>query len=216
MGRDDWYRRTTWTESDRAKFWARIGRCRRRSNKAQYLRIQASALKEIGLVDEASELFRRVLTEYPEPIELALVHHQLGNCLLTIGDVDGALNEFRAAVIAERNYPNMRTGAWLAFGRLVAETERRDLYDEFLHYLAENKAARTFDAKLSFPVDRYSLSATLAIINRDRGDLTTAKEFARQALAAANASNSGFRYHPALGLVENTRSALHAKLQELV
>lgn len=215
MGRDDWYRRTTWTESDRGDFWARIAKTRKPASQAQYIRIQASVLQESGLIDAAIDLDRRLLAEFPEPFELAVTHYELGKCLLTKGDIDGALDSFRNAITAQRDLPTVQTKAWLAFGRLVAETGRKDLYDEFLTYFGERESQRAFASELSFPIDRYELAATLAIIHRDLGNQKKAVEFAREALAAASAQESGFRYHPNIGLVENTSSALHKNVIEL-
>lgn len=56
MGRDDWYRRTTWTSEDAEAFFDRLNRSRGLESKAQYVRIQALDLEEAGLIEPASSL----------------------------------------------------------------------------------------------------------------------------------------------------------------
>jgi hypothetical protein len=48
MSKTEWFRRTTWTPEDEASFRARLKRSRGSFHKAQYLRIQAEHLQEVG------------------------------------------------------------------------------------------------------------------------------------------------------------------------
>ena len=129
---DEWYRRTTWTKDDQADFEARLARARKRS-RAQYLRIQASHLMEADnpqLTSAALELLNRMLAEYPSDIEVAQAHAQRAECYIRLGEVDNAIEAFRSALAKEREFPNVRTTAWLDFGWLVIERGLPELYDE--------------------------------------------------------------------------------------
>jgi hypothetical protein len=68
-GRHDWYRLTTWSESDRQGFEARLSRSRK-ANRSQYLSSQAWHLFSVGLFDESLVLLRRMFNDYPNPVEL--------------------------------------------------------------------------------------------------------------------------------------------------
>ena len=46
MSKDDWFRRTTWSDEDERAFFARLVRSRGIFRKAQYLRIQAVTLRK--------------------------------------------------------------------------------------------------------------------------------------------------------------------------
>jgi hypothetical protein len=59
-----WYRKTSWTESDREDFETRFARTRKAS-RAQYLKIQAWSLFEAGLVRESLSLIDRMFSDYP-------------------------------------------------------------------------------------------------------------------------------------------------------
>ena len=65
-----------------------------------------------------------------------------------------------------------------------------------------------------FPVDRFRLHAAFALICIAQGEPALAREHAQLSLAAAAQEDSGFRYHPAVGLVgtqyEHIREQLSA------
>src|SRR6185312_4454064 len=101
----DWFRKITWTESDRADFFARLARARGATHKAQYLRIQAVHLQHTGHLESvraALELLDILIADHPEPTQLALAHMQRGECLSTLGDHDAGLTAHREALAAER------------------------------------------------------------------------------------------------------------------
>jgi hypothetical protein len=66
-----------------------------------------------------------------------------------------------------------------------------------------------------FPVERFKWHAANALIKAALGDSKAAKNHAIDALAAAEASHSGFRYHPNVGLVEKKYKTLQNKLLAL-
>ncbi len=212
MGRNDWYRRTSWTEADQAEFFARLNRSRSPSNRAQYLRIQAWYLQQVGTPDmlrAAMDLLDRVLKEHPETFDLALVCLQKAECFLALGELEAALEWFRKAMQREREKPNVRTAAALKFAWTVVERGLTDLYDEALAAL---EGYVELNRRLVFAYERYLIQAVRAVIAEERGYPEMARELARRALEAAAQTHSGFRYHPKVGLVHDTDTAIHARL----
>ncbi len=216
MGRDNWYRRTTWTESDREAFFARLNRSRSASTKDQYLRIQALYLQKVGteeMLRAALELLDLLLEQSPDSFQLASAYLQKAECLLALGDKAGAIEYFRKALQREREYPSVQTTAGLEFGWMIVEQGLSHLYDEALEAIqayAERKPGPMF------PYQRYVVNAVRAIIAEERGYHEIASELAQRALNAAAQTHSGFRYHPKVGLVQNTDNPIHCRLLEIV
>lgn len=116
MGHHDWYRRTTWSQHDREEFQARLERSQGSSSKAQYLRIQAWHLAEAGHFNFAIELLDQMLTEYADPMQLAMAHLQKADCWVKLGQDEAVVVEYCAALQSERELPNVQTFAYLDFG----------------------------------------------------------------------------------------------------
>src|SRR5262249_12695215 len=130
MSKTEWFRRTTWSDADRDDFDARLKRSRSAANKAQYLRIQAGHLADAGHHAGAIELLDRLFSEFPERLELTQARAQKAKSLAELGEIEAAIEEYRAALQAQRDFPNVRTNAWLDFGWLVVERQLTDLYAE--------------------------------------------------------------------------------------
>jgi len=211
MNRQEWFRRTTWTDSDHADFNARLKRSRGASNKAQYLRIQAFHLAEAGHHTAAVELLDRLFTECPERVQLADAHLQKAAALAVLGQVDAAIDEFRRALQSERDFPNVRTNAWLDFGIFIVERELSDYFDEALLILEEFRD----DSGVSFPSITHCYCVIRALIADARGDATMARDYARQALAEALKAHSGLSHHPRVGLVGTKSKRFERKLRAL-
>jgi hypothetical protein len=126
-----------------------------------------------------------------------------------LGRTDEALAAFRAALAAERSQPNVHTLAYLGFAELVLAHDRRELYPEALATLDE------FGTDEVFPATQYRSAASRALLHEALGDPTRARQCAALALAAAAKTESPFRYHRKLGLVESADSKLQAQLQRL-
>lgn len=194
----DWFRRKSWTNRDRDEFFLRLKRSRGQSSKAQYLRVQAAELLAVRTEENAraaTMLLEILLTEYPEPGEIAIAYKLLGECCERQGRHGEALSCYRKALDQQRNYPNALGGAHLRFALLVAEHRMRDEYDEALAILDE---WGSFD---DFPSMTFQVWAARSMIYRDKALKPQAVECARRALEAATAKHSGFRNHPKLGLV---------------
>ena len=137
MSKTEWFRRSTWTDADREEFNARLKRSRGASSKAQYLRIQALHLAEAGHHEGAIELLDRLLTQFPDSIEIAQAHAQKADSLAELGQTEAAIEEYRTALQRQRDFPNVRTNAWLVFEWFVVEKQLTRLYGEVARVLEE-------------------------------------------------------------------------------
>ena len=81
------------------------------------------------------------------------------------------------------------------FPYLVARDEIEDEYAFAVTVLEDRKD------DVAFPLDRFMWHASYALISSKRGDQARTTNHAKQALVAAEAKKSGFRYHQNLGLV---------------
>lgn len=208
----DWFRKTTWTETDQIDFFARLQRCRSAANKAQYLRIQANHLEEVGspeLLQSALVLLEKILNEFPTSFELAQTYSQKASCLAKLGKIDEALSFYRLAINTEKKFPRVGTRAWISFGRVVAENKLTTFFTEALDIL---KAQPTV---MEFPADTYEKSGICAIISAQRGETEAAKNLAVSALKAAAEVHSGFRYHPTVGLVRDKESRFYKSIEAI-
>lgn len=206
----DWFRKTTWSEADQADFFARLRRSRTVRNKAQYLRIQAYNLEEIGspeLQRAALTLLEKILNEFPVESQLAPTYSQKASCLGKLGDIDGALESYRSVFDTERKYPRFRTRSHIQFGRLVVENRLTDLFDEVLTVLDEFKLNG-----IEFPADVYEESGIRAIIAAHKRENEKARKLATEAVTAASLAHSGFRYHPTVGLVRNKETPFYKSI----
>jgi tetratricopeptide (TPR) repeat protein len=198
VGKVEWYRRSSWTPDDQADFQARLKRSRGSFHKAQYLRLQALALQEVGtepLLTAALSLLDQLLRDHVDASQLASAHQQRAECLADLGRYEEALISYRAAFEAQRNAPNWRTEAYLGFGELVLGLKLRDMYREAVTVLEE------FGGGEVFPASQYRHATIRALTCDATGDLAGARLYAGRALAAAAKAESPFRYHRQLGLV---------------
>ena len=198
---NDWFRKTSWDEADQADFFARLKRSRTAGNKAQFIRIQAGHLEGVGSPDflrAAIKLLDKMLAEFPERFELASACSQKASCLAKLDEIDQAVVYYQRALETEREFPNVKTNAFLEFGKLVVENNLTRFFDEALEELKE------LDSRgIKFPSDVFQAFGIRSIIAAKRGETGKAKEFAKVALEAAAKAHSGLRYHSTVGLVRD-------------
>ncbi|HEX4438571.1 MAG TPA: tetratricopeptide repeat protein [Thermoanaerobaculia bacterium] len=204
----EWFRKSSWTAEDREDFFAHLERARP-SSRGQYLRLQASHLQTAGLHREALELLETLFEKHPEQAELAIAHLQKAECLGALGRVSEAIEEFRAALHAEDEFPSAQTYAWIEFPWFAVKHHARQLYDEAVRTLGRP------DRSPLFPVDRYRINAIHSLISDELGDAPAARDYARSALAAEAETRSGFRYHARLGLGADPDPEIHARVVAL-
>ena len=188
--REDWYRSAEWNDAIEAAFRARLKRARR---KEQYLRIQASYLSK-----RYPDIALRLLDEYfsmPDKFDNAVAHQQRAEALLLLGRRDEALEAYEAALRRETEFPQLRSHTYLDYPYLVAVDRIKMLYERVLEILDARKG------ELMFPVDHFMWHAARALIFSDQGSQSEAREEALAAIIVADVEHSGFRYHPAIGLV---------------
>ncbi|HEU4642573.1 MAG TPA: tetratricopeptide repeat protein [Gemmatimonadaceae bacterium] len=208
----EWFRRTTWTPDDAADFAARLARSRGAARRAQYLRIQALHLHEVGspaLTAAALQLLDQLLALYPERSQITAALNQRAACLVDLGRPAEALESYRQALATRRAHPHQGDDGYLDFGELVLALRRDDLYDTALAAIDE------FGDGAPFPVQRYRQAAIRALIADARRDAATAREWARAALDATAETESPFPHHRKLGLVARVDPDVHERLREL-
>jgi hypothetical protein len=197
--RDDWFRRTSWTESEQSEFEKRLARARPHG-RTQYLRIQAWTLVETGdteLVKAGLVLAERFLVQYPEDLLAAWVHVTCAEAHEKLGEVSMALASYRKAIEAERKLPNVVTNGAIGFSWLVTRRALVSLYSEAESLLLEFPTNNSI-----IPVHRYRYHAIRAVIAAAKGYASQAREDATLALETASATHSGISRHPTVGLVD--------------
>jgi len=212
MGNEDWYRRRTWTAADQEAFRARLRRSRSDFHRAQYLRIQALSLQETGdrgLCTSAIGLLDELVSTYPDASQLAAAHLQRAQCLDLLESPDEAATAFRAALEAQRLFPNWQTTAPLDFGMFCVRRGMESLYEEGVAMLDE------FAHESPFPAAQFQEAVVRAVVAEHQGDVRAAGRFARMALDAAARESTGLRFHKRLGLVGKVPGPLRKKLQRL-
>lgn len=204
VGRHDWYRSTKWDDAIAEAFEARLRRSR---DKAQYLLIQATALEDthpsvsLALLDRYFAL--------GDSFHVSQAHVVRAKALLASGRIEEALAAYEAALQSEVERPFLLTTACLDLPFLIATLSLRDRYSRALELLAAHRD------RVVFPRERFQWHAAHALIAADGHNADLAVAHARQAVDAAGAEHSGFRYHPDVGLVGESDLRVVARLQEL-
>ena len=208
MGRDDWFRKQAWSTQDADDFQQRLQRSREARSKAQYLRIQAVHLAEVGLHEPALALLSQLLRDVPEPFELASTHLQRAQSYVALGDYERAIECFRESLVAEDACPYVRPGTPLEFAWFIVTWERIDLFSEVEPLLLRHEGKHG----VTFPVERFKCAAARALVANSDGRVMDARRFASDARNAAKEQHSGFRCHPDLGLVGNVPAGIAQRL----
>lgn len=209
MAKPDWFRNESWNDKIRESFFARLDRCRSNFNKAQYLRIQAVHLSK-SHPDAAGELLDLMFSKYPEKSELAMGYVQRAEILINKQQILEAIKWLKMALEQQRCYPNALTRAHLILGKLVVESDLKELFDEAKRVLSEFKKVN------AFPIDFYESYGIEAIITFENGEKDFASQLALKAIEMANKNESDFRYHKSLGLVKDKSTKFHKKLLDIM
>lgn len=191
MSRDDWFRNTTWDDKVAELFEAKLRRARR---KGQYIRIQACTLVQSHPL-VALELLDRYFAQEDERFDDAQAHVDRATALLALGRLDEAAGSYEAALKTESRILNMLTQAYIELPYLIAVRKISESFTRALELLERHKD------RLTFPVDHFKWHAAHAIIAGVTGNRSKAREFANTAFEFASKDQSGFRYHPTVGLV---------------
>lgn len=204
MASDDWYRNKEWNDRIEEAFFGKLNRAR---DKAQYLRIQASYLSSTK-----PNVALRLLEQYfrlPDNFDHAQALVDRASAYISLGDIPNALESYEAALRREEESPKLQTQAYLDLPFLIATRKLSEQYDRCLEVLNRYKDRNMF------PVDVFRWHAAKALVLAELADMAGAKDEAIVALAASEKDKSGFRYHPAIGLVGDKYPELKDRLVEL-
>ena len=207
----DWFRKESWSSADQEDFWQRLTRARE-YNRAQYLFIQGFTLMEVGPqhTTAAITLFDAVIERYSQTISFVQALSAKATCLFRTGDIEGALAHYCRAIEQRRVRPNIETWAWLDFAWVVATEGVSDCYEAALNVLDEFGSSKQL-----FPVVRFRLNASRALILSTRGLIDLAVDAAHAALAAADLEVSGLRLHPKIGIVGSSYEDIRKRLMTI-
>lgn len=214
MGKNDWYRKSSWSLEERVQFFERLNRSRTDYNKAQYLQIQAYHLQKAKppLYVEALELLDHLIERYPHPSQLASAYMQKAQCLEALGDISRAKDAYLLSLTAEETRSGIKTTAPLEFGMFVVRHSLNELYLKVFEILTgDNIKMLTL-----FPAGRYQAYAALAIIADETGIKLEARNFAQKALEAAQTKDTGLRHHPTIGLVNTPDKNIQKRLERII
>jgi tetratricopeptide (TPR) repeat protein len=200
----DWFRNTSWDDAIERVFNEKLRRARR---KEQYLRIQACTLAR-SHPEVALTLLDRYF-ELDDDFDHAQAHVDRATALLALGRVDEALAAYEAALAREAVFPNLQTQAYLDLPYIVATRAVRDQYRRSLELLGRH------ESRLMFPVDHFRWHAAHALIAAATGETGSVRNHAERALEVASRDQSGFCYHPSVGLVTPQYEAVVKKLEKL-
>lgn len=187
---DEWFRSTEWDSAAREDFQRRLDRSRKTS-RSQYLRIKAIALGDVGNIDGALELLRRVVDEHPDSFDVPHATELIGDYERASGRLAEAELAYRY-VLAHWPHLNKTSGmvhislaeVLLAQGREV--TEALELLEEAVPHL-----------KFNSQIFRWNLA--LARAADVQGDVETRRQAARRALELTEQRPQLSR-HPEVGL----------------
>jgi tetratricopeptide (TPR) repeat protein len=205
MARDDWFRNENWNPAIEDAFFAKLRRAR---DKSQYLRIQACML-----AGKEPLVALRLLDEYftqANQFDRAQAFVDSASAYLTLGDLNKAIASYESALAHEEQRPSVKTQAYLDLPFLIATEGLVARYEQALAIMDSHKP------RLTFPVDIFRWHAAYALIASQVGLPVVASEHAKSALGAASRDQSGFRYHPAVGLVADRYDQIHHQLSSLL
>ena len=139
----------------------------------------------------------------------AWAYCEQARALTALGDIEGAVYAYEAALERESEVPSVKARAFVDFPRLVVEARLEGLYARALEVLDSPR-----DHAL-FPVDRYFVNGLRALILHHFGRTEEARAAAALAMAAARETRSGFRYHPDLGVVRDANDVFGRRVAAL-
>ena len=208
---DDWYRSADWDAEAQALFERKLARATAH-NRPQYLRITGLALLEADdprLHDAGEALMRRVVSEYPDStFDVSVVSSTLAHRAAAAGDVDTALELFRASLRAEIG-TNISGTSELELAELILRERRTDLLAEAEMALDTLLADDPLLGGLRF---RYAVARARLAALTDEPNEAAAFALGALHLAAVDAPISSA--HPTFGRVE-ADDRLFAELEAL-
>lgn len=173
----DWFRKRSWEADDQRDFEDRLAQAPADA-RPQYLRLQALELGE-SRPGDALTLLKRALDGWPEHFETAATLGQCGDCLMALGDYEGAVEAYALAVKRMRYHPGVQTQAWLSCVLAIAERGDRS------RFRLAQQILREFGARLDHPAVALRASAAAALIAQAEGRVEEARVQSGAALLAS-------------------------------
>lgn len=170
----EWYRRKTWTETDKEEFFKKLNQAHK-SSRAKYLKVQAIELiatNDLQLIVVAEKLLLKVLNEYTyEKIYISQTYNSLGNIYEIRNELEIALCYYKKSLDFENEYPNVITTSLLDYSKLIIKLEKINLYED-LKVLLLNEINKN---RFMFPIELYTIYSILATISLYYNDVENAK-----------------------------------------
>ena len=204
MGAQEWFRNSNWNDGVAAAFEAKLARAR---DKAQYLRIQGSLLKDshpaaaVALLDRCIALNSEFHTAH------ALLDK--AHALYVLGEVGGALDTLEQAMEQEDLHPMFRTSAPYDYAMLVALHRDTARYGRAL-------AALGLQPEAMFASMDFQADSARAIILDAIGDRESAREAAARALQAEAVEVGWVPGYPLVGVVSNPDNPLSSEIRRIL
>ena len=197
MGKDDWYRNTSWNPAIEATFLKKLNRSR--GQRDQYLQIQIGYLSSkhphaaLRLCDIYFETKREDTWDLTVTSAVAATHARLN-------EHGKALGAYRTVLSHDEKQPFFPHYVLLDAPYFIAQS---GLKKEFPFALEVLSRARRFleEQDLKFANQHFMLAASYALIYHQSGNRAEALACAAKALEIAAVKDSGLRYHRGAGLV---------------
>lgn len=205
----DWYRTLDWDEAAKADFEQRLGRARQ-SSRAQYIAMKAFALQRAGRLDDAGQLYLRMLAEYPDDHRERSVLEHLADIDCQQGRPEDAERGYRRALAhPEANF--LGSGmVEVSLAEVLIKLDRPGEAKEVLDAVGESEGA--MQTVTAFHANFFRFHLARARVAALLGNDEAAVDAARLALSVVGAPDQ-YSSHPGVGAVhadEQTLSELHA------
>ena len=204
MSRHDWYRNEQWSDAIAQEFEVRLARARKDS-RPQYIYIQAATLAE-----PAPTTAPALIDRYFETGDTFFVSDALAaqaTALRASGDTDGAIRTWERTLAHEEANPHLTSTAAHDYVVFIATNKRRELYARATEVMADREEAFAIDAFLGLAIAALSAQAS--------GKTALAGARAAKALEVAGIEDSGYRYHPGIGLVDERYTTIVHHMQRI-
>ncbi|MDE7454669.1 MAG: tetratricopeptide repeat protein [Clostridia bacterium] len=209
----DWFRKETWTKDDEEDFFLHLARSKTDFHKAQYLKIQAFTFYDTHNKKNFNvilTLLDKYFNDFPdEEFFRATSLHLYGRVFYDRKKYDKAFEYYQKAAYQEVKYPNVISGAWLDYAKIIIRLKYKNMYDEAEEFIQRHYAS------LIFPIAIYESNAVLAVIYNARGDKEKACHYKRIANEATLINEPILSNLGSIGLVLNKISFLEKAMKKI-
>ena len=212
MSKEDWYRNTEWNDQIESEFKARLKRSRGNSNKAQYLRIQASYLLDSSKTENQKkgiQLMERVINDYPEETFSTIRgHEQLGDYYLKNGNYKEAERHFR--IVTDHYHTNTRSGTTGLADLKLSETILLSDQEANLQEAYELSTSK-FDetgGHLLMNDQKFYYATLMANLCLRMGKIKESSEYANSALQLSTITEPQFNRHKSIGIINADQNTI--------